>query len=73
MEVLKKKLSIQYREPVRRILKLSELGDHSTAHLLIDLLCEVDMRVITVGDDVMRDLKILQRIRSVIVVKTYKS
>ncbi len=73
MEVLKKKLSIQYREPVRRILKLSELGYHSTAHLLIDLLCEVDMRVITVGDDVMRDLKILQRIRSVIVVKTYKS
>ena len=73
MEVLKKKLSIQYREPVRRILKLSELGDRSTAHLLICLLCEVEMRVITVGDDVLRDLKILQRIRSVIVVKTYKS
>ena len=68
-----KKLSIQYRAPVRKILKFSELGDNMTAHLLIDLLCEVEMRVITTGDDVMRDLRILQRIRSVIVVNMYKS
>ena len=68
-----KKLSVQYREPVRKLLKLCKSVDFRDAYLLIDQLCEVDMKVITEGENILRDLEILQRVRKVVLMNSFKS
>tara|TARA_R110002096_G_scaffold179592_1_gene356622 strand:- start:867 stop:1247 length:381 start_codon:yes stop_codon:yes gene_type:complete len=68
-----KKLSVQYREPVRKLLKLCKSVDFRDAYLLIDQLCEVDMKVITEGKNILRDLEILQRVRKVVLKNSFKS
>ena len=74
-----KKLSIQYRKPVRGILKLSsdteqfkDANMQVCVYALIDQLFDIEMRVVTKGNDCMKDLRILQRVRSIIVSKASK-
>ncbi len=66
-----RKLSRQYRGPVQKILNLTKSGELKMCSLLIDQLCEVDTCVITPGDDYMKDLAILQRVRKLILNKLW--